>query len=346
LTIVGDEHSIVKGAYPRAIRLQDGSLLATLAEYNNNKTTVRAWKSSDLGVTWTKGGTIDSGATAERDIDNAYPHQLKSGRVLVAFRNHDRDPDTGSYKYYRITVCQSDDNGDSWKYVSTPASDSNSVNGNWDPMLRTAADSAGTLQLFYSRSGTSKDRDILVRTSLDKGATWSDAIVVAGKDSDSTYDGMTGVAAVGINGRAIAVFQSRSADTGYWQLMTVESPSGGLEDDWTPRKAIYTAGRDRSACKTRLCNAGAPQIINIAGGALVVSFMTDEDDPQGNWPMGAITKFIISKDGGTTWTVDPLDLAPDRETRWPGMAPLDDGSFLALTQDAGNVAWVQKMTVI
>jgi hypothetical protein len=343
-TIVGDEHDLVEGAYPRAIKLQDGSLLATITEFSDNKTTIRAYKSTDSGSTWKKAGSVDSGATDARDLDNAYPFQIKSGRVLVAFRNHDRDPDTGAYKYFRITICASDDNGDSWTYVSTPASDSGSVNGNWEPLLRTASDSAGTLQLFYSRSSSTTDQDNLVRLSTDKGATWSNATTVSGKGSGNAVEGMMGVATVGINGHAMAVFESRSTDTGYFQLFTVESASGGIEDDWGSRKVIYTAGRDRSACKTRICNAGAPQIINV-DGALVVSFMTDEDDPKGNWPNGAVTKLIISKDGGTTWTVDPLVLADGRQTRWPGMVKLDDGSLLALTQDAGSMAWAQKITV-
>ncbi|KAK0708634.1 hypothetical protein B0H67DRAFT_590821 [Lasiosphaeris hirsuta] len=80
-------------------------------------------------------------AAATRDMDNASPLQLPSGRILLAFRNHDRTPGgaTAGYVFYRITVCFSDDGGASWAFLShvveRPA-EGGGLDGVWEPFLR------------------------------------------------------------------------------------------------------------------------------------------------------------------------------------------------------------------
>jgi hypothetical protein len=46
----------------------------------------------------------------------------------MVFRNHSKDQ-SGVYTFFRITISASDDNGASWHYLSQPASDPGSVNG-------------------------------------------------------------------------------------------------------------------------------------------------------------------------------------------------------------------------
>ena len=74
-------------------------------------------------------GTVTAGASNANDIDNPYVLQLPSGRVLCAFRNHSKDPSTGAYTYFRITLAYSDDKGKSWVYLSTAAQDPGPING-------------------------------------------------------------------------------------------------------------------------------------------------------------------------------------------------------------------------
>ena len=143
--------------------------------------------STDHGTSWQAIGEVTRGPSNANDIDNPYVLQLPSGRVLCAYRNHSKDPNTGAYQYFRITVSYSDDLGKTWKYLSTPSSDPGPVNGNWEPFLRNAKD--GSLQLYYSRENSASDQDTLERLSTDGGQTWTGPQTISGAGITSR-DGM------------------------------------------------------------------------------------------------------------------------------------------------------------
>ena len=181
-----------QGTYPRANSLSDptlpaGSILGAYTAFINGDNVLEIVTSTDNGNSWQAIGEVTRGPSSANDIDNPYVLQLPSGRVLCAFRNHSKDPNTGAYLFFRITIAYSDDLGKTWLYLSTPSSDPGPVNGNWEPFLRNAQD--GSLQLYYSRENSAADQDTLERFSTDGGQTWTDAQTISGADITSR-DGM------------------------------------------------------------------------------------------------------------------------------------------------------------
>ena len=126
-TLTGNPVYFGTGTYPRAIRLASGTLLGSYTSFANGENTIQTCQSTNNGVTWSQLGSVTTGVG---DIDNAFLLQLPNGRVLAAFRNHSKDS-SGAYTYFRITVCSSDDNGKSWKYLSQPVGDTGPVTGDW-----------------------------------------------------------------------------------------------------------------------------------------------------------------------------------------------------------------------
>jgi hypothetical protein len=314
------------GTYPRSNRLLNGDLVSAFTTFSNGNNQIALARSTNNGTSWTPLGTVATRSSSSSDVDNAYVLQLPSGRLLVAYRNHDKNPSTGAYSFYRITISYSDNNEATWTYLSDPASDPAGPNGNWEPFLRNTLD--GSLQLYYSRENSQSDQDNLMRTSHDGGKTWSTSQVISG-NSLTSRDGMVGVATVS-GSRLIAVFES--TENGRFSINSVTSSDDGKT--WGDRKRVYTPTGNGN-------NAGAPQVIKVSG-TLVVSFMTDEDTQKGHWVEGAGGKLVTSVDGGSTWENKIQVFAP--QANWPGMVGLDGSSFLYMSDASG--AKSQKVALV
>ena len=318
------------GTYPRANKLSDGSILGVYTAFSGGNNIITTVRSVDGGQSWQSWGTVAEGPSNANDIDNPYVLQLPSGRVLCAFRNHSKDPSSGAYTFFRITICYSDDMGKTWFYLSQPASDPGPVNGNWEPFLRYDT-SRRTLQLYYSRENSAADQDTLERFSTDNGQTWSVAQTISGAGLTSR-DGMTGVATISGN-TLMAVFESET--NGYFTINAITSTDNGVT--WGGRKTIYTPSAPNTS-------AGAPQIINV-GGTLAVSFQTNEDigasAPSDSYPGTTSVKLITSGNGGNTWG-NKILVGPAPSV-WAGLYDIDASSFLVMFDHGGAKA--QRITL-
>jgi hypothetical protein len=185
------------GVYVRAIRTADGALAAGYAAQSGLHHVLRVARSVDNATSWQPLGEVWRAESATHDVDNANLLQLPNGRLLFAYRNHDRTEDIPGgerrYTWYRITISHSDDGGQSWRFLShvDERGATAEPNGLWEPFLRLASDT--TLQVFYSSENNGHDQDNLMRFSRDGGMTWSNSTVVSGGGLKSR-DGMTGVA--------------------------------------------------------------------------------------------------------------------------------------------------------
>ncbi|KAI1171095.1 glycoside hydrolase family 93 protein [Nemania sp. FL0916] len=312
------------GVYIRVCSLNDGSLLAGYAAPDGSQHVLRAARSTDGGQSWQFRGEVTRADESTHDLDNAFPLQLSSGRILYAYRNHDR---SGSeYTYYRITISYSDDGGATFKYLSTVverAAAAAGFNGVWEPFLRVAND--GSLQCYYSAETSSTNQDGYVRKSTDGGVTWSSPISVSGT-SVTSRDGMIGVAKVDGNGNLIAVFEN--TESGFFSIDYVRSHDDG--QSWGERARLYTAANGGEAI--------APQITNV-GGTLVASFMTDESIGATGADGGQM-KVITSTNGGNSWSSSVV--TGQVPSHWPGLFTRDSTHFLALYSKGGTGAVSQS----
>ncbi|KAI4152964.1 MAG: hypothetical protein L6R39_001711, partial [Caloplaca ligustica] len=290
--LTGSPVPIGPGTYPRTTRLHDNAILGVYTAFQNGNNVLFTARSTNNGALWSAVGEITRGASNANDIDNPFILQLPSPskRILCAFRNHSKDPSTGAYTYFRITVTYSDDGGKSWSFLSEPAANAGPVQGSWEPYLRNAVD--GSLQLYYSHENSAQDQDTLQRISRDGGATWGATACVSGSGITSR-DGMTSVAALGSSTSLILVYETET--TGLFSLGAVFSTDDGKT--WGNRKTIYNPSSPNTS-------AGAPQVINV-GGTLVVSFMTNEDaqlsSPSNSYTDHTSVKVITSGDLGRTF---------------------------------------------
>ncbi|KAF1849001.1 glycoside hydrolase family 93 protein [Cucurbitaria berberidis CBS 394.84] len=314
------------GTYPRAIKLADGkTLLGVYTATTGANTTLTTVRSTNNGASWQPIGIVDTGSKATKDVDNPYVYERPDGKLLCAFRNHDRSGN--AYSFYRITVCISEDGGVNWNFLQTPASDPGGLTGNWEPFLQRALD--GSLQLYYSRETSGTDQDSLLRRSTDGGATWSSADVISGAGIE-TRDGMLGVAHTPNDSSPakVAIFETGNPSKGVpFSVWTVRTENDGA--NWSEQRTRVYQPEGH--------NAGAPQIIRV-GDKLVASFGTDEDG--GAWPSGAI-KVMVSRDGGKTWADKTTVVGPS--AAWAGLLALDDSSFLVLYEKSGT-SYAQKLS--
>lgn len=150
------------GEYMRVSFMNDGSMIGGYTAHENGQSILRVVQSTDGASSWHFLGEVFRGDEATHDIDNAMPLQLPSGRIIYAYRNHDRTGSDWHYTWFRISISYSDDGGKSFKYLSTVEEHApvpNTASGLWEPFLRLARD--GTLQCYYSAENNGGVRRII-----------------------------------------------------------------------------------------------------------------------------------------------------------------------------------------
>lgn len=159
--------------------VEDGLYLGYMARERYTKF-LRTYKSTDGAASWQRLGDVDSRDNRTGELHNATPlvlpvgfsgttnnttrdapaegeeQQQPQGRILYAYRNHDKSLDNpfdvpDNYTFYRLTVSASDDGGQSWSFLSKIETlDANRgsafLNGIWEPFLRIKSDGT-TLQV-------------------------------------------------------------------------------------------------------------------------------------------------------------------------------------------------------
>lgn len=350
------------GAYLRvnSVVYSDGSsgLIGGYADTSGSDKILRVVQSNNTGQSWDVVGSVASGPTATQELDNAFVLQIEArGRILYAFRNHDKDSATGDYTYYRLTVSYSDDFGATWSYLSQVSERAATAtnNGLWEPFLRLASDGT-TIQCYYSSEDAADDQNNFMKYSTDGGSTWSDEVAVSGQDVISR-DGMTGVAVV--SGETL-MSVPHALPSYYYLALHSEQPTGtrqvldlltsqryyrcvfentedgpfsiryvlSYDDGMTWNKSTRNILYDPS---NSVSTAQAPSVINVAG-TLVASFMTNEDTPSDTDgdADGGTFKLVTASASSSPELVWADKTSISTEAHWPGLHALEGTDFLAL----------------
>ena len=326
--------------YPRAATLADGRSLVVFAHPTPVGRVIAGFFSSDGGRTWTNYRRI-SEHPGPVDLDNAFPLQLADGTLLVAYRRHNRNA-----QLFRIEISSSTD-GDQWAVRATVATGSQGI---WEPFLLASPD--GTVQAYYaSEEGCHPDQRIEMRTSIDGGKSWGTPVVVAEKRG--SRDGMPGV--VRLNDRELlAVFEAQDVPPFRFVIRGVRSLDLGRTWSVT-RQLIYRPDNPVAAPWA----AGAPSIIRLLDGRLIVSFQSDEknaflagdrrrDPAYRTYNYLSHTHFacIGSLDQGRSWTA-PLHLlgGPDDPANWNALHAVNDGTVFALSNYRGRI-WIRTGAIL
>ena len=321
--------------YPRATALADGRLLVAFAHPTPVGKAIACVFSSDGGKTWTNYRRI-SEHPKPVDLDNAFPLQLADGTVLVAYRRHDRQR-----HIFRIEASSSRD-GNEWAVRSTVAT---GTQGIWEPFLLPLPD--GTVQVYYaSEEGVYPDQRIEVRTSVDDGISWGKPVTVAEKKG--SRDGMPGV--VRLNDQELlAVFEAQDVPPFRFVIRGVRSSDLGRT--WSATRPLIYRPNNLVAAPW---SAGAPSIIRLRDGRLMVSFQSDEkntfvagdlrrDPTHSEYNYLRHTQFacVTSLDQGQSWSA-PVHLhgGPDDPANWNALYALKDGTVLALTNHRRGI-WIK-----
>jgi hypothetical protein len=321
--------------YPRSTnRFPNGTMIGafTLTTPDDDPVSVlKTVETEDGGRSWSALSEVFRGPRATHDMNNPFPFVLSSGRVLYAFRNHERNRKGGEFTFFRISISYSDDKGVNFQYLCTVDERvANGVNGLWEPFIRYAHDGK-TLQIFYSSENNAGDQDSIMRTSNDDGVTWSAPRTISGAGIEAR-DGMLGIAPIDNDGALIAVFET--TENGRFVVGSVTSSDDGAT--WGNRQLVYTPG-------AAPLSAGAPQVWNV-WGTLVVSFVTNEDRPDSTTGyINCATKIITSIDGGKSWG-NKLTVFGD-QSNWAGMSLLDPTHFLVMAGVNGKGVLSQSVVL-
>jgi hypothetical protein len=345
LVVTEKEHFVhdKPGTCPRLCRLSDGSILVGFkAVEPDGQCVLSIARSTDNARTFQAHGEV---TRSFGDCDNLVLLELRplqrpdddtesnrdtsSPVILAAFRNHDLS-ENGTPTWFRITVCQSTDGGQTWAFLSH-AFEKDGPFGLSDPFLRNARVGNPHVQLYFSQEMDRDDQNVMLVRSTDGGETWSPPVCVAGAD-EIMRDGMVGVAEARdmLNGSEALVMVMETTRLGTHILEASVSKDDG--ETWEPRQPVYETKEGISA--------RGPQITGFPNGSVAVVFMTDEDqngEPP-NWPRGVRVKAIFGTppyDSSLRWS--NAVVVAEAPSSNPGIISMADDAVLAVYESSSIV---------
>lgn len=311
------EEQIIKVAdvsgvpYTRMTKLQDGRLMMVYTASN----TTYAIYSSDNGLTWSNKVAVTSNIDQDdRDgkkleIANAMAYQIEDGTILVAYRanekvNRDDGADsikkTGKY-HSSIRVMCSRDNGKTferhsivWDLYEENIQKWYASCGLWEPHLGMLN---GELACFFAIGKSVYDYNHPINSTdifVYRNNEWVRAEYTSNETPGSVKNGMPVWQEVKEGGYVMAVESNQNNKGLYANILTAKLFTSVDGKHWVNQCDVYIPHLTKS-------KSGAPYVVQLPNGQIVVSYMTNDDQKNVDTTMkgdkDCILKISISKPG-------------------------------------------------
>jgi len=319
--------------YPRLLPL-NASRAVGVVEKPAGATRRLVFVARSANGTWSDGAVVAADSSPDADLANGHVLALADGTLLAAYRHH---TGSGASRVFRIQVSASSDGGATWALRSTVAAGPTGV---WEPFLfHPGGDvSPATVRVLYAAELTNGgEQDVVGRTSLDGGRTWSGEDVRV--HTPNARNGMPGVSPLPPAGaRLVLVFErpTRAGPGAPFSNFTVQSSVS------TDGGATWGASATVHAPADGAFNAGSPQVAACANGRRAVAvFMSDEGGAGGRWPDGArVWASYADAAGGAggalEWGAGAALPAATASVYWPSL--LRDGDAVRVVYQGDDAA--------
>ncbi len=294
--------------YTRMTKLKDGRLMMVYGQSNQ----IVAIYSSDNGLTWSEKVNVTSSIDQDdKDgkkllLANAMPYQLEDGTILVAYRANEAvnrsDGDdsvkvTGKY-HSSIRVMGSTDNGQTfqrhsivWDLYEENIQKWYSSFGLWEPHLGMLN---GELACFFAIGKSVYDYDHIINSTeifVYRNEQWVRAEYTSDEVPGSIKNGMPVWQELSEGGYIMAVESTQNQDGRYENVLTAKLLTSLDGKHWVNQCDVYIPKKAKR-------KSGAPYVVQLPTGQIVVSYMTDDDlKNKSEEDKGCIFKFSVSKPG-------------------------------------------------
>ncbi len=345
------EEQIIKVAetsgvpYTRMTKLQDGRLMMVYGQGNE----IVALYSSDDGLTWsdkvqaTHGEDQDDRDGKKLLLANAVPYQLADGTILIAYRANEAvnrsDGDdsikkTGKY-HSSIRLISSSDNGKTfqrhsivWDLYEENIQKWYASCGLWEPHLGMLN---GELACFFAIGKSVYNYDHIINSTdifVYRNNEWVRAEYTSDETPGAIKNGMPVWQQVKEGGYVMAVESTQNQKGTYANTLTAKLLTSVDGKHWVNQCDVYIPKKAKS-------KSGAPYVVQLPNGQIVVSYMTNDDQKSINTSntgdTDCIFKISVSKPG-----ISVFDLKGESDF---------EGSFNVLNIPVGSYATYGGMYV-
>ena len=311
--------------YPRMYHLQDGRILCGFdTNEDGARAVIKIVSSEDGGYTWSLDGYKGTN-NPEYDCANANFIELDNGDIWLAYRANVME---GEEYYSSIRVNVSKDGGSTWIEHSIVAEEKGK-GGVYEPQFQFIGDQVAVFYANDSLNVVKNNRQQNIEYKIWTGDSWSRKYIASNGTKTYSRDGMPVLCRLA-DGSYGLVIESTALHPSYEFIIQLKLSPDGM--DWSgPLKDIYIPNKINK-------KAGAPYIVTLSDGRLLVSFQTDED-ASNNGDAFSKMKVMISKDSSGNEFLpitEPFDTPDGFASSWNSLLSYDN-SLLAVTST--NYPW-------